>query len=165
MAAPGERTPEEQEHLNRQLGELLQELRIAMPGVQVLFAFLLAVPFASGFDDTTAFERDVYLVALLSAALSSALLIAPTAYHRIMFERGEKERIVDDATRAAIIGLAFLAISMVASVLLVASYLFGGATAAISAGTVAVVFGWLWFGLGWWRRRGRPAVPASRNDP
>jgi predicted lysophospholipase L1 biosynthesis ABC-type transport system permease subunit len=119
---------------------------------------LLSVPFASGFDDTTAFERDVYLVALLSAALSSALLIAPTAYHRLMFERGEKEWIVDYANRCAIIGLTFLAIAMVASVLLVASFLFGGVTAAVCSGAVAGVFGWLWFGLGWWRRRTRPSI-------
>lgn len=154
MATP-ERTEDKKERLNRQLGELLQELRIAMPGVQVLFAFLLAVPFASGFEDVNQFQEDVYLFALLSAAVSSALLIAPTAYHRMMFERGDKEAIIEYATRGAILGLLFLALSMTACVLFVVSYLFDDVTAGVAAGFVGLLFLVLWFGLGWWRRRDR----------
>jgi len=78
-----DRTEEEQERLNRQMTELLNELRVAMPGVQVLFGFLLTVPFAQGFKDINAFQRDVYFVTLLAAAVATAFLIAPSAYHRI----------------------------------------------------------------------------------
>ncbi len=159
MAATTDRTDDEQERLNRQLSELLQELRVAMPGVQVLFAFLLAVPFADGFEDTSAFERGVYLVALLCAALSSALFITPAAYHRLVFQRGEKERIVDLAARCAILGLLFLAVAMTASVLLVASFLFSELSALIATASVALAFGWLWFGLGWIRRQSVPSRP------
>lgn len=80
----------ELERLDRNLGELLQELRVALPGVQVLFGFLLTVPFAQGFQKTTSFQRDVYFVTLMCAAASSALLIATTAYHRIVFRRGQR---------------------------------------------------------------------------
>lgn len=152
MTEPQERTEEQQERLNRQLSEVLQELRIAMPGVQVLFAFLLAVPFATGFEKVNAFQRDVYLFALLAAAVSSALLIAPTAYHRMMFQRGDKEAIIEYATRGALLGLTFLALSMTACVLFVVSFLFDDRTAAVAAGFVGLLFGVLWFALGWFRR-------------
>lgn len=153
MTHPRDRSPEQQERLNRQLNELLQELRIAMPGVQVLFAFLLAVPFADGFENVNAFQKDVYLFALLSAAVSSALLIAPTAYHRMMFQRGDKEAIIEYATRGALLGLLFLALSMTACVLFVVSFLFDDWAAAFAAGFVGVLFAVLWFVLGWVRRR------------
>lgn len=153
MTPPDERTEAEQERLNRQLNELLQELRVVMPGVQVLFAFLLAVPFADGFERVNAFQKDVYLFTLLTAAVSSALFIAPAAYHRIMFERGEKERIIEYATRGAIAGLVFLALSMSSAVMLVSGFLFGDITAAITTGFVAAIFFALWFGLGLLARR------------
>ncbi len=88
--------------------------------------------------------------------MSSAVLIAPIAYHRLTFERGEKEHIVDFATRCAVAGLALLSLSMTASVLLVVSYLFGRTAAIAAAAFVGAVFAWLWFGFGWWRRRTRP---------
>lgn len=152
MSHPDARTDTEQERLNRQLNELLQELRVVMPGVQVLFAFLLAVPFADGFERVNAFQKDVYLFTLLTAAVSSALFIAPAAYHRIMFERGEKQRIIRYASRGSIMGLVFLALSMTSAVLLVTSFLFGDVTAAIATGVVAALFGVLWFGIGYARR-------------
>ncbi len=148
------------ERLNRQLSELLQELRVMMPGVQVLFAFLLAVPFASGFDRVNDFQKGVYLFTLLAATLSSALFIAPAAYHRIMFERGEKERIIEYATQGAIAGLLFLALAMSGAVMLVTSFLFGDVTAGVTTGAVVLTFGILWFGLGWARR----LHTADRND-
>ena len=155
---PDDRTEEDHERLNRQLGELLQELRVMMPGVQVLFAFLLAVPFATGFDTVNAFQKSVYLFTLLTATVSSALFIAPAAYHRILFERGEKERIIKYATIGAIAGLAFLALAMSGAVLLVTSYLFGDVTAGITTGGVVAVFFVMWFGIGLWRRQGTERV-------
>src|SRR3954470_14595869 len=106
--APGrEETPHER--VDRNLTELLGELRVALPGVQVLFAFLLAVPFNQGFQKATEFQKDVYLVTLLLTALATALLIAPSAYHRLEFRQGDKKHIVFMANRFAIIGFGFLA--------------------------------------------------------
>lgn len=146
------RSEEEQARLNRQLSEVLQELRIAMPGVQLLFAFLLAVPFQARFDDLSAFERDVYLATLLSATASSALLIAPVSYHRLLFQRGDKVRIIRFAERSALAGLMFLALSMSGAVLLVTSYLFSDVATVVVTAVTAALFGWLWFGLAWLRR-------------
>src|SRR4051794_3219075 len=98
MVEPPRRDQEEQERLNRQLLELLNELRVALPGVQVLFAFLLAVPFQQRFTQTTPFERYVYLVTLLASAAATAFLIAPTGYHRLLFQRGDRPRIIEHGT-------------------------------------------------------------------
>src|SRR3954468_5668489 len=86
---------------DRELIELLNELRVALPGVQVLFAFLLAVPFAQGWQKTTAFQRDVFFVAFLATAIASALLIAPSAYHRLRWRVEDKGRIVRISNRLA----------------------------------------------------------------
>jgi cation transport ATPase len=147
-----DRSPEEQERLNRQLTELLTELRVAMPGVQVLFAFLLAVPFQQRFEMVNAFQRDVYLVTLLAAAVATAFLIAPSAYHRIAFQQHEKERIIHMGTRQFVCGLVALAVAMNCAVLLVTDVLFRAATVIVVVALVASLFGWLWFGIGLWRR-------------
>src|SRR5437016_1996684 len=119
-AAPERHEAEaEAEKLDRNLSEMLQELRVALPGVQVLFAFLLTVPFSQGLVRMTEFERILYLVVLLATALATFLLIAPTAYHRLLFRQGRKAEVVDFANRAILIGLAFLAFAMVAAILLV----------------------------------------------
>ena len=149
---------DERERTNRRVGEVLQELRVAMPGVQVLFAFLLTVPFASGFEDVTQLERDVYLFTLLCAGVSSALFIAPVAYHRLLFGLGEKERLLDFAARAAIVGLIFLALSMSGAILLVTSYLFELWTALLTTGGLVLLFVWLWFVVGVVQRM------SARND-
>src|SRR5438874_4905256 len=114
---------------NRELIELLGELRVALPGVQVLFAFLLTVPFAQGFPSLSGFERGLYFAVLLLTAIASAFLIAPTAYHRIQFRRGRKPQILWFANRAALIGLAFLALAMSGAILLITHFLFGAAAA------------------------------------
>lgn len=144
---------DERERTNRRVGEVLQELRVAMPGVQVLFAFLLTVPFAAGFDDVSALQRDVYLFTLLSAAVSSVLFIAPVAYHRLLFGLGEKERLLTFAARAAIGGLVFLALSMGGAILLVTDYLFDLTTALVATSAIAALFSWLWFVVGGLHRR------------
>jgi cation transport ATPase len=151
-AEEADRSEEEQERLNRQMTELLNELRVAMPGVQVLFAFLLAVPFQQRFESVSAFQRDVYLVTLLAAATATAFLVAPSAYHRIAFQQHEKERIIQMGTRWFVCGLVALAVAMSCAVLLVTDLLFTTTTVVIVVAGVASLFGWLWFGIGLWRR-------------
>jgi cation transport ATPase len=151
-AEEADRSEEEQERLNRQMTELLNELRVAMPGVQVLFAFLLAVPFQQRFESVSAFQRDVYLVTLLAAATATAFLVAPSAYHRIAFQQHEKERIIQMGTRWFVCGLVALAVAMSCAVLLVTDVLFRTTTVVIVVAGVALLFGWLWFGIGLWRR-------------
>lgn len=154
MGSP-QRTEDEQERLNRQLSELLQELRVALPGVQLLFGFLLTVPFNQRFEEVTSAQRAIYLVALLGAALSSALLIAPAAFHRLVFKRGDRPRVIAVASVSLVAGLASLAVSITAAVLLVTSYLFSDAVAAASTAFVAAAIGGLWFGTAWIRNESR----------
>jgi hypothetical protein len=135
----------ELERLDRNLTELLGELRVALPGVQVLFAFLLAVPFNQGFQKATSFQKDVYLVTLLLTAVATALLIAPSAYHRLEFRQGDKKHIVFVANRFAIAGFAFLAAAMSSAVLLVTDYLFSATTAAICTVGAAIVLYGFWY--------------------
>jgi cation transport ATPase len=149
------RTKEEQERLNRQMTELLNELRVAMPGVQVLFAFLLAVPFQQRFETVNAFQRDVYLLTLLAAATATAFLIAPSAYHRIAFQEHQKERIIHMGTRQFLCGIVALAVAMDGAVLLVTDVLFKTPTVIAVLACVSAMFLWLWFGIGLsrhWRR-------------
>jgi membrane-bound acyltransferase YfiQ involved in biofilm formation len=147
-----DRTEEEQEQLNRQMTELLNELRVAMPGVQVLFGFLLAVPFQQRFQTVDEFQRDVYFVALVAAAVATALLIAPSAYHRIAFGQHEKPRIILVGTVQFIWGLFALAVAMNAAVLLVTDFLFQATTVVVTMAVLVSLFATLWFGFGLWRR-------------
>jgi cation transport ATPase len=151
-AEEADRSDEEQQRLNRQMTELLNELRVAMPGVQVLFAFLLAVPFQQRFQTVNAFQRDVYLFTLLAAATATAFLVAPSAYHRIAFQAHEKERIIQMGTRQFVCGIVALAVAMTGAVLLVTDVLFQAATTIVVVVGVAAVFAWLWFGIGLWRK-------------
>ena len=134
----------EDERWQRNFNELLQELRVAQTGVQILFAFLLTLVFSARFTELSAFQKDVYLVALLSAAGSVSMIIAPVAYHRVLFRQRRKPEIVRTAHRMASAGLAFLLVSMVSSVFLVVDFIVNQTAAAI----VATVVG-LWFVL-WW---------------
>lgn len=135
----------EKERLDRNLQELLGELRVALPGVQVLFAFLLVVPFQQNFSDITSFQRTTYFVTLLLATAASACLIAPTAHHRIEFRAKDKERIVFAATRLSIAGLALLAAAMTGAVMLITDLLYEESTVAIVAAGVGLTFIVLWF--------------------
>src|SRR5512134_1058519 len=117
--SPGE---DQRERVNRELIELLQELRVALPGVQVLFAFLLTVPFAQGFATTTTFQRDLFFATLATTAISTALLIAPSAWHRIHFRQKNKEEMLLASNKLTMAGLAFLALAMVGAVMLIADY-------------------------------------------
>jgi hypothetical protein len=151
---PSQDVESEQQRLNRELDQLLGELRVAMPGVQVLFAFLLAVPFQQRFAQVTDFQRDVYFVTLLAAAAASALFVAPTAYHRLMFRERDKPRLVAISTKLALAGLACLALAMNGAVLLVTDVLFSGTTAAVTVAVTGTLFVGLWFVLGLVRRYG-----------
>jgi hypothetical protein len=135
----------ERERLDRNLEQLMTELRVAMPGVQILFAFLLSVPFTQRFADVTEFQRDVYLVSLVAAGVATGFLIAPTAYHRMTFRRGEKHHLVFIANRWVMIGLMALAVSMVAAVLLVCDFLFDSTLATTVAAGFGALYLWLWF--------------------
>ena len=139
---PRHETPAER--ADRNLSELLQELRVALPGVQVLFAFLLTVPFSQGFTKIDAFQRDLYFGVLLSTAVASALLIAPTANHRLLFQMRDKENLVRVSNRFAIVGLAVLAISLTGAVLLISDILFKSPAPAIFTAVTGVVFVVLW---------------------
>jgi O-antigen/teichoic acid export membrane protein len=152
---PSEQVESEQARLNRQLDQLLNELRVAMPGVQVLFAFLLAVPFQQRFAEVTDFQRDVYFVTLLAAAAASALFIAPTAFHRLMFKSGDKRHLIAVSSKFAVAGLVCLAIAMNGAVLLVTDVLFDGAMVAVTVAVTAALYIGLWFVLGIVRRLGR----------
>jgi Family of unknown function (DUF6328) len=132
---------------DRELIELLNELRVALPGVQVLFAFLLAVPFAQGWKRVTSFQKDVFFVAFIATAVSSALLTAPSAYHRLRWRVEDKGRIVHYSNRLMIAGLFCLAVSIDASVLLVTDYVFGTTKAVLTTVAVGLVFAAFWYGL------------------
>ena len=152
MADPDE-SPKERH--DRELIELLNELRVALPGVQVLFAFLLAVPFARGWSKITTFQKDVFFVAFVGAAVSSALLIATSSIHRIGWRVSDKEKIVRAGNRLSIAGLIALAISIVAVVLLVADYIFDLTTALATAAGIAAVIVATWYGLAFLLREER----------
>jgi hypothetical protein len=140
------RAETELERLDRNLNELFMGLRVALPGVQVLFAFLLVLPFQSGFPDVTAFQEKVYFATLLCTMIASVMLIAPSARHRIRFRKDDKAYVVFSASRLTIAGLVFLGLGMIGAILLVSDYLFGAATATIATLVVAIALFWLWFG-------------------
>jgi len=144
-AVPKEETKDER--LDRELEELLQELRIALPGVQILFAFLLVVPFNNRFAETDDLQRDVWFAALLLALGAVACFIAPTAYHRIRFREYDKERLVLTANRLAVVGLAFLATALSASAFFVTGFVFSDRIAAVVTAIAAGTIGGLWFAL------------------
>ena len=136
---------EAEDKRDRQMIELLNELRIALPGVQILFAFLLTVPFSARFEKLTGFQRDAYYVTMIATALSAACLIAPSAAHRLRFHKGERAWIVESANELLIAGLVLLAIALCGSVVLITDMMFDGPRVWLySIGVAAVVFG-LWF--------------------
>jgi amino acid transporter len=135
----------EHELRDRQMIELLNELRVALPGVQILFAFLLAVPFAQGWQRTTTFQRDVFYVTLLATALSTACFIAPTAAHRLRFHQRDRRWVIETASRLTITGLVFLAVAITGAVLFMSDYLFDGARVWLYTAIPALVIAVLWF--------------------
>jgi hypothetical protein len=137
----------EKERLDRNLEQLLGELRVALPGVQVLFAFLLVVPFNQRFADITSFQQTVYFVTLLCATAATACLIAPTAHHRLEFREQDKERIVFGGNKLAIAGLTLLATAMTGAITLVTDFLYSSTTTTVAAALVALLFAILWYAI------------------
>lgn len=148
-----ESTPE---RLDRNTTDLLGELRIAATGIQVLFAFLLIVPFNTGFKRVTSFDRYVYFATLLCVAIAAALLIAPTVHHRLLFRRGQKAYVLRLGTRFAIVAMAFLSVGLTGILILIAHVIFGTAAATLTGAIAAAGLAGLWFVLPLMRRRHCP---------
>jgi amino acid transporter len=135
------------ERHDRELIELLNELRVALPGVQVLFAFLLTVPFSNGFPKLSRFDRDIYFVAFIATAVSTVLLIAPSSYHRLRWRQRDKERMLVVSNYLTIAGLAALAVAISATVFVITDFVFHRAWASTFTAIVAALFLVFWYGL------------------
>jgi O-antigen/teichoic acid export membrane protein len=148
--------------LDRNFSELLQELRVAQTGVQILFAFLLSIAFQQRFKDITEFQRDVYLATLISTSLAGVLFIGPVAMHRAMFRRHLKDELVFYTSRMAAGGLVFLALSILGAMLLIVDVVVGSVVAAAVVAALAFTFGYFWLAVPLlWRRR----APADAPPP
>lgn len=156
-----EETPAERD--DRNLTDLLQELRVAGIGVQVLFGFLLGLPFSTRFDRLAPWQRWLYLVILLLAAASIVLLVAPVAYHRLVFRQHQREHLIQAANILAISGLVTVSLAVSAAALLVTSYVEPGLPAVILVAVTVALFGGLWFALPL-ARRGRASAPLRDRD-
>lgn len=135
----------ELERYDRNLTELMAELRVALPGVQVLFGFLLVAPFNARFGHTSGFERRLYFAALLLTLLASILLISPTMMHRLAFRQGRKYDVVRTGNRLTIAGIVVLATAMTCAIALVTHYMFGQTTAIVTTVVAALAFASIWF--------------------
>lgn len=138
-----EETTDERE--NRQLTELLNELRVALPGVQMLFGFLLAVPFSQRFSAISTNQRLLYYAAFVSAAAASVCFIAPTSFHRIVWQRGRKAVLLRVSNVLAIAGTVCLAVAITTVVLFITSYLYGSSHAALAGGLILAALVSLWY--------------------
>ena len=155
MAESREEHDEEsrRERVNRELIELLNELRVALPGVQVLFAFLLAVPFANGWNKVTESQKNIFFATLVATSISTACFIVPTAYHRLNFRNREKENILLLSNKFAIAGILFLALSMIGVLMLITDVIYSQTAALVTGGLAFLMFGGLWLALPLIRRR------------
>jgi Family of unknown function (DUF6328) len=140
------------ERLDRNTTEMVQELRVGAVGVQVLFAFLLVVPFNKGWTQTTEFEHVVYYVTLACIALATVLLIAPSIQHRVLFRQGEKPYLVRIGNRMMIGGMVFQAAGLVGIFVLISDFVFSGAAAAVAGILTALIVLGVWFGVPLWHR-------------
>lgn len=135
------------ERADRNLAELLQELRVALPGVQVLFAFLLIVPFNQRFSDVTPVQEKFYFGVLMCTAFSAALLIAPSMNHRLLFRQGDKDHLVKLANKLTIAGLTLMAAAMTGVIVFITDFVLDGVVAAVAAGALALTLIVLWYGM------------------
>lgn len=136
---------------DRELIELLTELRVALPGVQVMFAFLLVVPFSQGFAEVTSTQKGVYFAAFLCTTVATLMLIAPTTYHRLRWRQHDKEQMLATANKLVIVGMTFLALAMSCVVYFMTSFLYPGIAGLVTALATAAFAG-LWFGLPLYRQ-------------
>ena len=149
---------------DRAYGELLQEVRVAQTGVQILFAFLLALAFQARFGSVTSFQRGTYVVTLMLCAAATALLIAPAAFHRVIYRQRLKQHLVQAASRLALCGLVLLLLSLVSAVLLIMDVVLGLVPAIVLA---TGVFSWF---AAWWfvlplRSRARQLAADNEHQP
>jgi cobalamin synthase len=135
------------EELDRELGELLNELRLGLPGVTVLFAFLLTLPFAARFEQLSGAQQAAYYVAFFSSAIAMVCLVTPSAFHRARWRRGDKEAILRASNRLALAGFAFLAVALVSAVLLVSELVLPRPLSLVATAVIGVLVLALWFGL------------------
>jgi len=151
--------------LDRNLAELLQELRVAITGVQVLFAFLLALAFTQRFRELDAFELTLYTVAVLATALATVVLIAPVSFHRLVFRRRQKAALVAVADRLLLVGLGLLVVAITSSVLLILDVALGLWQGLVGGGLVALAGLLTWYVLPVWvRREGLGVAPDPEDD-
>jgi amino acid transporter len=143
----GDDDEQPEERLNRELIELLNELRVALPGAQVLFAFLLTVPFSNRFHTLSDGQRGIYFATFVGTTIATGFFMAPTAYHRIRFRQGDKERMLRTSNRFAIVGIVFLALSVTSAVVLTSDLMFGLGTAAMIGLGVLAFLVWIWFAI------------------
>ena len=136
---------------DRELLELLNELRVALPGVQVLFAFLLVVPFSQGFVNVTSTQKSVFFAAFLCTTAAALLLIAPTTYHRLRWRQHDKEQMLETANKMVIAGMALLALAMSCVVYFITSFLYDDPAPWVTA-LAAGAFAFVWFGLPLYRQ-------------
>jgi hypothetical protein len=151
-ATARQRGESQDEVLDRNVDELLQETRVATAGVQILFAFLLSLPFTQRFTGLSAFQRDLYTITLLSTAGAAIVLIAPVPFHRVLFRQREKRAVVDFADRALLIGLVLLLVGIAGGVLLVLDVVLGRGPAVVGCALVGLLGVGIWFALPGWRR-------------
>jgi Family of unknown function (DUF6328) len=138
---------DKKDRIDRELIELLNELRVVLPGVQVLFAFLLTVPFTQRFETVTEGQRAVYFGSFICTALATALFIAPMAYHRLRFRERDKERMLFTANRLAISGTVLLVMAIAGAVYLITDLLYHVTAASLVTAAVTAWFTWFWYGL------------------
>ena len=141
---------------DRELIELLNELRVVLPGIQVMFAFLLIVPFSQGWAKVTNLQQNVYFLAFLSTAVATAFLIAPTTYHRLRWREQDKEKMLETSNRYAIAGTAFLALAMSAVVFFITDFIYDTGLTIWTTAAAAGLFSFLWFGV--------PLIRAARDS-
>ena len=149
MTAKRKRSAEE---LDQEWSELMEELRLALPGAEVLFGFLLVLPFQDGFAQLSEFQRGVYFSSLLATAFASVLLISPSVNHRLRWREGEKESLLRSATRMSIAATVFIAFAMVSAIAVITDLLFGSPASGIATAVIAAIFAWFWYGLPFWTR-------------
>jgi Family of unknown function (DUF6328) len=164
MTTPGRPGETRDERADRNLVDLLQELRVATLGVQVLFGFLLGLPFTSHFGGLHDWQRWLYVATLMLSSVSVVLLVAPVAYHRLLFHRHQLEHLIRAANSMAICGLVTVALAVVCAVLLVTTYVLPGAAAVILTVVLSVLFGAFWFALPLARRREVDEPPAEPHS-
>ena len=151
------------QRVDRELIELLNELRVALPGVQFLFAFLLIVPFQQTAARTTDFQRDVYFVTLIAVCVATGLLIAPAAQHRVLFRQQDKEGLLQRSSRSAYAGVVVLGVAIASAVLLVTDVLFSRTQAWVTAGLVGALLAWWWVAVPFWQRAHNRQENANEN--